>query len=78
MTIAHRVMALGFVRIFDANKKGEDLEPKFQVLPFCFQASFPDPDAAGLKVSRGSERLAPDLFAVFVHCYISIISCRTW
>ena len=66
MTIAHRVMVLGFVRIFDANKKGEDLEPKFQVLPFHFPASFPDPDAAGLKASCGSERLAPDLITLII------------
>jgi hypothetical protein len=30
-----------FLTPFDANKKGEDLEPKFQVLPFHFPASFP-------------------------------------
>ena len=40
---------------FDANKKGEDLEPKFQVLPFHFPARIPDQDAAGLKASCGSE-----------------------
>jgi len=53
--------------------KGEDLEPGFQVLPFCFQASFPDPDAAGLEASCGLERLVPDLFAMFAHRYIFII-----
>jgi len=49
--------------VFLTQTKGEDLGLQFQVLPFCFQASLPDPDAAGSKVSRGSGRLAPDLFA---------------
>ncbi len=42
LRISHPVLMLRiFTPIFDANKKGEDLEPKFQVLPFCFPSGFP-------------------------------------
>ena len=41
--------------------------------PLSFPFRLPGQDAAGLKASCGSERLAPDLFTVFIHRYMFII-----